>query len=156
MRKFAYLFVLFLNPVVFASSFVYDDFSESNLDTTKWLITCGDALGCVPIVGLNTSSQTFQIEQQTPHGGSATATYLNLIGHSFIAGEILEFDVNYSKNIGNQVLGFTYDTLPPAPCFICMGFWNGEVDAGNVAGLYHFKITFLEGKQIFIELRKPD
>ena len=149
--------VLFISGISFAASFVYDDFSAAPLNTSKWNITCGDALGCVPIVGINTTTQTFQIEQPTPHGiGQATATYLNLIGHNFTENETLEFDVNYSKNIGNQVLGFQYDTLPPAPCFVCMGYWNGDVDVGNVAGLYHFKIIFLSGKQIFTNLTKPD
>jgi hypothetical protein len=152
------LSLLIFSAVVFAGSFVYDDFSGSELNTSKWNITCGTVeLGCVPIVGINTTTQTFQIEQPTPHGiGLSTATYLNLIGYNFTVNETLDFDVNYSKNIGNQVLGFQYDTFPPAPCFVCMGYWNGGVDIGNVAGLYHFKITFLSGKQIFINLTKPD
>lgn len=149
--------LIIFSSLSLAASFVYDDFSGSTLDSTKWNITCGDFLGCVPVVGINTTTKTFQIAQPTPHGiGAATATYLNLIGHTFSQGEILQFDVYYSQNIGNQVLGFTYDTLPPAPCFSCIGYWNGVVGDGNLAGHYRFSIKFLSGKQIYVKIRKPD
>ncbi len=150
--------LLAFSSVGFADSFVYDDFSDNSLDTTKWNITCGTIeLGCLPVVDINTTTETFQIEQPTPHGiGLATATYLNLIGHNFTPEEMLEFGVNYSKNIGNQVLGFQYDTLPPAPAFSNLGYWNGVVGNGNLAGLYHFKITFLGNKTIIVVITKPD
>src|SRR3989344_5044987 len=81
--------------ISWSNSLLYDNFSGSGLNLSKWNISCGDALGCVPIVGVNTTTRTFQIEQPTPHGGSATATYLNLIGHGFGPGETLDFDDNY-------------------------------------------------------------
>src|SRR3989344_2822138 len=149
--------ILAVSSISLGASFVYDDFSGGILNLAKWNITCGDALGCVPVVGINTTTKTFQIAQPPPHGiGAATATYLNLIGHNFTPGEVLDFDVNYSTNIGNQVLGFQYYTYPPASCFVCMGYWNGEIDIGNMAGLYHFKLTFLENKTISITITKPD
>src|SRR3989338_5546724 len=142
--------------VFWSNSLLYDNFSGSGLNLSKWNISCGDALGCVPIVGVNTTTRTFQIEQPTPHGGSATATYLNLIGHGFGPGETLDFDVNYSKNVGNQALGFQYDTLPPAPAFFLIGYWNGDEPDGNMLGLYHFRITFFSNKTILLNITKPD
>src|SRR3989344_1191883 len=142
--------------ISWSNSLLYDNFSGSGLNLSKWNISCGDALGCVPIVGVNTTTRTFQVEQPTPHGGSATATYLNLIGHGFGPGETLDFDVNYSKNVGNQALGFQYDTLPPAPAFFLIGYWNGDEPDGNMLGLYHFRITFFSNKTILLNITKPD
>ena len=143
--------------MIVSKSTVYDNFNGSPLNLTKWNISCGDVLGCVPVVKINTTTQTFEIAQPTPHGISqSTATYFNLIGHNFTDGEVLEFDVNYTANVGNQVLGFTYDTLPPAPCFSCMGYWNGVVGDGNLVGNYHFKITFFGNGTILVDITKPD
>jgi hypothetical protein len=135
---------------------LYDDFSGNSLDASKWEITCGDVLGCLPFAGINPATHQFEMLQEVPHGiGQATATYLNLIGNEFSIGDQLSFDFNYNGS-GNQVAGFQYDSYPPAPCFSCIGYWNGVVGDGNMQGLYHFNLSFLDNKSYQIDITKPD
>jgi len=141
-----------------AFGFVYEDFS-SDFDGSKWL-EAQDPEG-QPL----TEEHFVDLVQENYHTANYSAgdrrTVLNLVGHTFLPGETLEYDVDYIDGSGNRAIvifvdGGPLDRATTTP-YSGGSIGHNAVDfmAGNDFGLYHVKLEFKE-TGIDITIIRPD
>jgi len=151
------LIFLFLLSSVFG--FVFDDFSSGVLDAGKWL-ELQDPEG-QPFTDehfVDANLENYHAENYT---SADKRTVLNLIGHTFLPGETLEYDVDYVSGSGNRAIVIFVDNGPLDRASLTpwgggsIGFNAQEFAAGNEFGLYHVKLEFKE-TGINITILRPD
>ena len=99
-KKLAIIFlgVLLIISLVSAST-LYDDFSGSSLDSSKWIVK--DTFEHWPFLQysyLDTTNQVYHQEQTNIDGSRETMLEMN---HLFFVGDSVEYDVNYVSGNGN-------------------------------------------------------
>lgn len=137
------LFLTLASPTL---GFLYDDFSEGELNTSKWNLSCD--FGCPQIVGINQERQTLQIAMRKEKDYN-THTVLNLIGYNFSSGDILNFDFDYSFS-GYEQLKLRYDRE-----YSGMVVYDHAIEQGQ-PGSYHVTIRFLSRSKGKITVLHPD
>ncbi len=143
------------SSVGFAGSFVYDDFSGSTLDLTKWSIFLPDE--GVNEYYVDTTSQNFHVAQTFESGDVTRGLVVRMIGHNFISGEKLDFDFSYVSGSGNRAGYFLLYNLNNVQIATLTEFgnWNGEFGIGNMLGLYRYHIEFYDN-HVNVNVTKPD
>ncbi len=145
--------VLVLSSISLADSFVYDDFSGSTLDTTKWQEWCPEA-GCLEYHDVNTAEGRYHWEQT--FFSALKNVNVNLSGYTFSSGDTVDFDFYYVNGSGN---GVAYvGVRNPSGTTVGLteiGYWNSNKADGNVKGLYHYKIEFFDNF-VNLTLIRPD
>ncbi len=129
-RSFIFILIsiFYLSSVQIVSAFVYDDFSEDNLDTTRWDLFC---LGDCPSE-TRIANTTFRLL------GKSDGSYIYLKGFRFSSGDVLGFDFVYV----NGTIGFQYGDYPPYPSFFPD---NNRLQS---TGRYSMEVKFLENKKV--------
>lgn len=131
---------------------LYDDFSVSSLDTTKWEeSTEGNIQHYV-----DTTEGKFRVVQDVK-GDSDHALKMQ---RKTSPGEVLQYDLYYSFGEGNRIHRAKFNGVGIQDLIGCsncgaIGFWNMEASVGNQFGLYSIKYEFYEN-QIKATIVKPD
>ena len=150
---------------------IYDDFSGSSVDTTKWEETAESNIGAQFVTEHSIVNGVYHTAQTTAVENRA----VNLISKRlFKTGEIVEFDVilrdgseNWLSRIYFQGLGETMNVLSGRtftsindrfldvrlieekyylkgfPVSAAIGYWYGNSELGKMLGTYHVKIEFI-------------
>ncbi len=125
----------------------YDYFSLPYLNNQLWIET-QDPEG-QPFMGIHqVSNSKYNVENI---GTPDQRVILNLINHTFVPGEHLEYDLNYIYGSGNRIMVIFLNGGPVDRLFGDIGcYWCGSIghngqdtNIGNAFGLYHTKLDFL-------------
>ncbi len=132
---------------------IYDDFSLRQLDRSRW-VELSTGLSSTPFINehfiSNESGGVYHTAQLFQEDRGVT---MEIIGHSFVAGDTLEFDLNYINGSGNRI--HYIDVNRQTHNYGAIGYWNGIEIGGNDFGNYHWKINFNQsGINMF--LTKPN
>jgi len=131
-----------------ALAYVYDDFSGSTLDLTKWNEYSFNSF--TDEYGLNTTEQAYHTAQPTIVGDRGSYLFMNRLLN---AGETLDFDVFLKAREGNAQVRFWFDGTPENQTFLTtcthliagcglIGYWNDYSDIGSALGRYHVNIIY--------------
>lgn len=144
---------------------LYDDFSSGSLNNQLWS-EAQDPEGqqFMGIHFVNLTSNNYEVENI---GTQDQRIVLNLDNHTFVAGEKLEFDLNYISGSGNRAMVFFINGAPgdrlvatigcSGPCSGGSIGTNGGafLGTGNMLGTYHIKFEFKTNGINFTAI-KPD
>lgn len=125
----------------------YDDFSSGSLEEEKW-----EEIGGSDVNSLFVDEHL--VEDETYHTANLNqadkGVTLKLKGHTFLPGEVVEYDIEYIGGSGNRIsivdLDDNYRWLGQ------IGTWN---DAGDNFGTFHFKVEF-DNQGADVIITKPD
>lgn len=151
------------------SNNLYDDFSGSTLDLTKWQETAESDSGTEFVSEHSTINGVYHTAQTTAENRAVTL----ITKKTFSTGDTFEYDIVLGEGSGNRLSrvyfdGFEegksineryLDTRLARQGYDHKGFatsgdignWNGDSEVGSVAGTYHVKVEFLSsGTKIMI------
>jgi len=136
---------------------LYDDFSESELNLTKWSIDYGC---CGPLTEnyIDVTRGVYHMLQDTPFspGKGVSLTMENQLQ----PGNIIEYDLDYVSGSGNNIHNVRINNIPwgdleTSQCSDCyIGFWNNPGRGGTDFGKY--KVRMELGNSLFLSVKKPD
>jgi hypothetical protein len=137
------------------SLILYDDFSGSSLETSKWT-EATDSAGYTTEHYLDTTEGKFHIVQSV----EKDAEHKFKMTRKMNPGDTLQFDLYYTSGIGNRIFrtffsGAGIQTLIGCSNCGAIGFWNTEGSIGNQFGFYLIKYEFYEN-QIKATAVRPD
>jgi len=152
------VFILLFSPLVFATTIVYDDFSGTALDSSKWSISYGC---CGPPTEnfVDTVNQVYHmLQNETYSPGKDVQLTLT---RDIQVGETLEYDINYVSGSGNRIHRFWINNNGIQDLIGCsncgaVGFWNTPASGGTQFGNYHYKINFADVNTLFLTITRPD
>ncbi len=123
------------------SSILYDDFSGGALNILKWEELPGSNVNAVFLDEhfVNPSEGAYHTAHFNPLDAGVR---LNLIGYTFLPGDVLDYDVSYVSGSGNNIHAPDVNKNNGIQVAL-FGVWNNEnFCAGNAFGKYHVKIRF--------------
>lgn len=133
---------------------LYDDFSGTTLNSSKWNETTDSNFP--DEYYLNTTEEAYHVSQITPN---SPGTALHSVMTKNITDEVVEYDIYYMSGSGNHLHNIHF--APYGYSWYSgnyyIGYWNYPGDWGNQTGKYHISIDFdsyLEKADISIE--RPD
>lgn len=136
----------------FVSGYIYDDFSVNILDTKKWQEIPGSDLNNLFVDEhfVDYSKNVYHTAQLNPADRGVT---IQITNHTFVSGEVLEYDINYLSGSGNRISVIDLDSKTKHIGVI--GYWNKIEPGGNDFGLYHVIVEF-GNNEANITITKPD
>ncbi|MHA1801205.1 MAG: hypothetical protein ACTSWJ_05650 [Candidatus Heimdallarchaeaceae archaeon] len=152
MKKLLILAVVLLSFSTVMAGYVYDDFSGSTLNLTKWSLSKKTDYEFPDEYSIDTINGVYQIKESNNQH-----LVLEIIDHDFQSGDFLEYDIYYQSGSGN-ILSYiilndieTYDYSQIGG----IGWLNGDKYMGNDPGYYHMRLTFTSNGAN-IEVTRPD
>ncbi len=146
----------FVFNVTSRTSSIYDNFSDNTLNISKWETYYSSTSADIrlPFV-VNTTTHTLEIFQDTPPEHMVDKEFgIRLTNYTFVPGDIMKFDLNYTHNSFYNIINIIYDRFPAEDSISRLGNQTVITD-GTEIGLYHYKITFITRSQLYVELEKP-
>lgn len=148
-------FLLVTSPSVLADSMIYDDFSGSTLNLSKWEETTDCNFPAEHFV--DTAEQVYHIAQPSIVGDTA----LHLIMKEGLTDQTIEYDLEYVSGSGNHLHNFwlapygEYFGWCSGNCYI--GYWNAPGIYGSDFGTYHIKFEFNStSEEVNVSVKRPD
>ncbi|MBI5225038.1 hypothetical protein HY989_04175 [Candidatus Micrarchaeota archaeon] len=156
------IFVLIVCVIYFnlpnASAFVYDDFSASELNTTKWNVSAGvDGFGPISDFYLDAINKNYHTKQTVAADGRVRVKLSNYI---FGNGEALDYDVFLNSGSGNYMSRIVINDVPLDVAGLCLycgaiGYWGQPMAEGDAIGKYHIRLNFNQSNTT-IKITRPD
>src|SRR3989344_7124978 len=145
MKKLIIIPILILCLVTFVSAYLYDDFSNEELDQNKW-----SASG---------NMDEYYVENGVFHtaqnSGADRYTNLMMVNQEFTTGDVVEYDLVYERGSGNRMSNIIIDNIELNHYAILVGYWNEVQQSGNDFGTYHFRVEFVENT-VNVFVTKPN
>lgn len=153
---------LLLLPLSFAE--LYDDFSETTLNTTRWAEGVGSSISNAYFDEHFVTKGVYYTAQNSPADRSVK---LMIANHSFQPGDVVELDVNYAYGTDNRLVRFVLDGSYLDHDVICngncggyatsggIGCWGSRSEVGNEYGIYHIRIEIYDVNSTAI-ITRPD
>ena len=145
MKKLIIIPILILCLVTFVSAYLYDDFSNEELDQNKW-----SASG---------NMDEYYVENGVFHtaqnSGADRYTNLMMVNQEFTTGDVVEYDLVYESGSGNRMSNIIIDNIELNHYAILVGYWNEVQQSGNDFGTYHFRVEFVENT-VNVFVTKPN
>ena len=156
------LFILIVCAIYFtlpsASAFIYDDFSGSELNLTKWNVSAGvDGFGPISNFNLDAINKNYHTEQTIAADGRVR---IRLSNYLFGNGESLDYDVLLNSGSGNYISRVVINDVPLDVSGLCpycaaIGYWGQPMAEGDAVGKYHIRLSFNQSNTT-IKIIRPD
>lgn len=145
-------------PSAKADLVLYDNFSSTALNNTKWTESTWHGRPFTDQHAINPLEQRYQLIQDNRGDAETILTPTR----QFVAGDTLQFDIYYNSGEGNNLtqilINGNYPPIvdpqtTPLPGSGTIGFWNGIPDVGNEFGKYTIKQEFFSDRILMTTVR---
>ncbi len=146
------IFAVFLLPLISAEDcYVYDDFSLTGLNLSKWSENPNNSLSLEFLDKHFIDNGVYHAEQLTAREGAVTLKF----NRKFSSGDIINYELNYLGGEGNRGHLIELDNAGWSAFFV-LGVWNADgIPAGNELGKFYIQLEFIRDNLI-ITVEKPN